>query len=133
MPSLPADVFDATHLASTAHWPAFLATIDLELPGFLILAGALIYLWWTVNRLRRIVRRLEPHLGSPPSPPPTTSALGTRGAEAIDEGVLAAIAAAVVVAIRQPHRIIAIQPDAGTQRAWSAEGRRELYHSHKIR
>ena len=44
-----------------------------------------------------------------------------------------AIAAAVVVALRQPHRIISVQPDACTQHAWSAEGRRELYHSHRIR
>ena len=32
-----------------------------------------------------------------------------------------------------PQRIIAIQPDTSAQRAWSAEGRRELYHSHRIR
>jgi hypothetical protein len=35
--------------------------------------------------------------------------------------------------VRQPHRIVAIQPDAAAQRAWSAEGRRELYHSHRVR
>jgi hypothetical protein len=35
--------------------------------------------------------------------------------------------------VREPHRIIAIQPNSGAQLAWSAEGRRELYHSHKIR
>jgi hypothetical protein len=47
--------------------------------------------------------------------------------------VLTAIAAAVAMVVRQPHRIVAIQPDAAAQRAWSAEGRRELYHSHRVR
>ena len=51
----------------------------------------------------------------------------------LDEGVLTAIAAAIAMVIRQPHRIVAIQADAAAQRAWSAEGRREIYHSHKIR
>jgi hypothetical protein len=51
----------------------------------------------------------------------------------LDVGVLAAIAAAVAVVVRQPHRIIAVQSDSGAQRAWSAEGRREIYHSHRVR
>jgi hypothetical protein len=53
--------------------------------------------------------------------------------EVIDAGILAAIAAAVAVVVRHPHHIIAVQPDAGAQHAWSAEGRREIYHSHRVR
>jgi hypothetical protein len=99
----------------------------------LLLLGALVYLWLTVNRLGRAVRLLEqralpPAPGKPapaePVPPPEP---------ALDAGVLAAIAAAVATMVRRPHRIIAVQPESEAQHAWSAEGRREIYHSHRVR
>jgi hypothetical protein len=103
----------------------------------LVLAGLLVHLWLTVRGLHQTVRRLEEQLDSaPPSPAapvPAPSVRPTPEPEVMDEGVLTAIAAAVAVVVRQPHRIIAIQPDTSAQRAWSAEGRRELYHSHRIR
>ena len=111
--------------------------------AILVLAGVLVFLWSTINRLCRTVRRLEESIAQaplsrapqalPPTPAPAPSLLKTPEPEAIDEGVLTAIAAAVALMVRQPHRIVAIQPDAGAQLAWSAEGRRELYHSHRIR
>ncbi len=107
----------------------------------LALAGVVVHLWLAVGRLRRAVRRIEER-SAPPAPPPRTSSsaapagirpdVATPGA-GVDEGILAAIAAAVCAVVRQPHHIVAIQPDAGAQHAWSAEGRRELYHSHKVR
>jgi uncharacterized membrane protein len=74
-----------------------------------------------------------PALALSTAPAPAPAVPCAPEPEGIDEGVLAAIAAAISTVIRQPHRIVAIQPDAGAQLAWSAEGRRELYHSHKIR
>ena len=116
--------------------------------AILALAGVLIHLWLTVNRLHRTVRRLQDEVESPPIPPPAPrvpapapspapapapAIVKAPEPAAFDEGVLTAIAAAVAMVVRQPHRIVAIQPDAAAQRAWSAEGRREIYHSHKIR
>jgi hypothetical protein len=124
--------------------------------AILALAGLLVHLWMTVNRLQRTVRRLQDELESPPIPPPVSRAatpapvpapapvsapapapapaiVKAPEPEAFDEGVLTAIAAAVAMVIHQPHRLVAIQADASAQRAWSAEGRREIYHSHKIR
>jgi hypothetical protein len=96
--------------------------------GLLILLGALTYLWLVVNRLSRTVRLLgQRPLPSGPARPETTAA------EVLDEGVVAAIAAAVAVVIKVPHRIVAVHPDSGAQHAWSAEGRREIYLSHKVR
>lgn len=99
--------------------------------GMLIMLGALGYLWLMVIRLSRTVRILEQRALAPapanPAPPVTSAA------DALDEGVVAAIAAAVALVIRVPHRIVAVHPDYGAQHAWSAEGRREIYHSHKIR
>jgi hypothetical protein len=63
----------------------------------------------------------------------TAAAVPPVTPKAIEAGVIAAIAAAIAVVVRQPHRIIAVQTDSGAQRAWSAEGRREIYHSHRVR
>jgi hypothetical protein len=118
--------------------------------GFLVLTGLLIYLWLTVHQMREAMRVLErrlesPAFAKPPLPSPTSPAPVPVSVEAtpavrvppasdeIDEGVLTAIAAAVATVFKQPYRIIAIQSDASAQIAWSSEGRRELYHSHRIR
>ncbi len=101
--------------------------IHYQIAGLLLVLGALAYLWLAVSRLGRVVRSLEQRL-APPAP-----AQAAPGAPAIDEGVVAAIAAAVAVVIRGRHRIIAVQPESSAQRAWSAEGRREIYLSHRVR
>ena len=99
--------------------------------GMLILLGALGYLWLMVNRLSGTVRILEQRARPPVPTKPTPSVMSA--ADALDEGIVAAIAAAVAVVIRVPHRIVAVHPDYGAQHAWSAEGRREIYLSHKVR
>ena len=108
--------------------------MNLQTVVTVLLLGALVYLWLTVNRLREAVRVLEQRALPPapviPSPAAPAPAMPAPPAEkTLDVGVLAAIAAAV----GQPHRIIAVQSDSGAQRAWSAEGRREIYHSHRVR
>jgi Na+-transporting methylmalonyl-CoA/oxaloacetate decarboxylase gamma subunit len=105
--------------------------MNYQTVGMLILLGALAYLWLVVNRLSRTVQTLGQRV-SPPAPTPAAPPM-TSAAETPDEGVIAAIAAAVAIVLRAPHRIVAVQPDSGAQHAWSAEGRREIYLSHKIR
>jgi hypothetical protein len=107
--------------------------MNYQAVGLLIMLGALVYLWLTVNRLSRTLRLLEQRAAHPVPVPPAPSALATPPADAIEEGVVAAIAAAVALVVRRPHRIVAVHPDAEAQHAWSAEGRREIYHSHKVR
>jgi hypothetical protein len=99
--------------------------------GMLFLLGALlVYLWLAVQRLAQALHALEQRIAPPaaaqPAPAPSAPA-------AISEDIVAAIAAAVAVTIRRPHHIIAIHPDPNVQRAWSSEGRREIYRSHRIR
>jgi hypothetical protein len=106
--------------------------MNLQTVGTLLLLGALVYLWLTVNRLSQAVRLLEQRVLPPAPAKPAPAAPAPLAETVIDAGILAAIAAAVAV-VRQPHRIIAVQPDSGAQRAWSAEGRREIYHSHRVR
>lgn len=112
--------------------------MNFQTVGMLILLGVLVYLWLVVHRLGRTVHQLErrplPSVSTPPAPAvPNTPAAPTPVAEAADAGVIAAIAAAVAVVVRRPYRIVTIQPDTGAQLAWSAEGRRAIYLSHRIR
>jgi hypothetical protein len=107
--------------------------MNLQTVGTLLLLGALVYLWLTVNRLSQAVRLLEQRVLPPAPAKPAPAAPVPLAEKVIDAGILAAIAAAVAVVVRQPHRIIAVQADSGAQRAWSAEGRREIYHSHRVR
>jgi hypothetical protein len=141
MHPIPAAPLGLASSASLFHLPAAFSAVDPEMPGLLVLAGflaltgLLIYLWLTVRQLRAAVRLLEGRLESP-APAPVQAPAAARVSpepEMIDEGVLTAIAAAVATIFKQPHRIVAVQPDAGAQLAWSSEGRRELYHSHRIR
>jgi len=101
--------------------------MNFQTVGMLILVGALIYLGWTVSRLSRTLRALEQRAAAsrPASVPPP--------AGAVEPAVVAAIAAAVALVVKRRHRIVAVHPDAEAQHAWSAEGRREIYHSHKVR
>ena len=99
----------------------------------LLLLGALVYLWLTVQRLTRAVESLEQRVARAALPRSAPSPSAPVVAAEIGADIVAAIAAAVAVTIRRPHHIVAIHPDANVQHAWSAEGRREIYRSHRIR
>jgi Na+-transporting methylmalonyl-CoA/oxaloacetate decarboxylase gamma subunit len=101
--------------------------MNIQAVGMFILLGALIYLWWTVSRLNRALRLLE-RRAAPPGPAAVPPPAG-----AVEPTVVAAIAAAVALVVKGRHRIVAVHPDAEAQHAWSAEGRRDIYHSHKVR
>ncbi len=99
-----------------------------QIAGLLLVLGALVYLGLAVSRLGRAVRALEERAAVPAGRPAAAAP-----APGIDGGVVAAIAAAVAVVIRCRHRIIAVQPESSAQHAWSIEGRREIYLSHRVR
>ena len=100
---------------------------------------------WAASVLSLEERTARPAVPSTPAAPALTMASPAAASPAlapvapvqapagIEPGVLAALAAAVAVVVRRSHRIVAVQADGGAQRAWSAEGRREIYHSHRVR
>lgn len=56
------------------------------------------------------------------------------GVECVPPEVVAVIAAAVHATVRQPHRIVRINPPHSPWlQAWSAEGRRQIFQSHSVR
>jgi hypothetical protein len=59
----------------------------------------------------------------------TAAAMEDTGEEA---RVVAVVSAAVYVTLGTHHKIISIRP-SGDRQAWSAEGRRSIFQSHRIR
>lgn len=122
-------------LAESSGMDAFLRSLSYQVAGMLIVMGALGLLSLSVSLLSRVLRAL-PKPTTPVAPLAVGApapAASTLRPESVDEGIIAAIAAAVAVTIGRPHRVITIRSDAGAQLAWSAEGRRAIYQSHKIR
>ncbi|MBC2592998.1 OadG family protein [Ruficoccus amylovorans] len=62
---------------------------------------------------------------------PAPAAAAPAASEGISPEVVAVIAAAVHTTLEHPHRILSIRPSA--DRYWAAEGRREIFRSHKVR
>jgi hypothetical protein len=129
----------ATPLSETA--PATSSAISIQAALLIIVFGALIFLVNSLAALRARVDELEQRktlpavsTAAPQSPPASSSALvpASPAAEAIPTDTLAVIAAAIHVTLQGQARIIAITPQ-GEDRAWPLEGRRQIFHSHKVR
>jgi Na+-transporting methylmalonyl-CoA/oxaloacetate decarboxylase gamma subunit len=61
---------------------------------------------------------------------PTTIMSG----EGVPPEIRAVIAAAVLVTLKSPHRILQVEPAQNLQlHAWSVEGRRQIFQSHTFR
>jgi hypothetical protein len=76
-------------------------------------------------------RALEPRLGGGSRALP---AAVQSSAQDVPPEIRAAIAAAVVFAVKTPHRILTVtQTHDPRLSAWSVEGRRQIFHSHTVR
>jgi Na+-transporting methylmalonyl-CoA/oxaloacetate decarboxylase gamma subunit len=111
----------------TAHSP-LLKNLGYQIVGLLIVIFALGMLCVATALLGRIATLLSRPAAAEEEVPPAPAAIPET-----DETVIAAIAAAVAHVIRHPHHIIAVKLDPRVQQAWSSEGRRAIYQSHKIR
>ncbi len=109
--------------AEAAGRPPFLENLSYQFAGMAVVLLALGMICTAVALLGRMLQAA----GRRPAPAPTAAPA------ALDERVVAAIAAAVAHVVRQPHRVVAVRPDTDVQHAWSAEGRRAIYQSHKVR
>ena len=107
--------------------PGFAQNLQYQLTGFLVVVftlGALALIVWLLGKF--FVRAGEAKAKPEPQPAANTE-------EEIPGPVLAAISAAVAVALEGRHFVIYdVTAASGTGR-WSAEGRRAIYRSHKLR
>lgn len=69
-----------------------------------------------------------------PVAPADSAEVGASGTEEISRELRAVISAAVYVSLKGSYRILEINPATSVQtQAWSMEGRRQIFQSHRVR
>ena len=108
--------------------PGWAQNVQYQLTGFLVVIFTLgmlgLFVW--------ILGKFFARAGSPqqqPAPAPDKAQTG----EEIPGTVLAAISASVSVTLQGRHFLLYDVSAAGGTGRWSAEGRRAIYRSHKLR
>ena len=108
--------------------PGWAQNLQYQLTGFLVVIftlGALgLFVW--------ILGKFFTRAGSP-EPKPETPPAEAQKDEEIPGTILAAISAAVSVTLQGKRFVIYDVSTAGGTGRWSAEGRRAIYRSHKLR
>lgn len=129
---------------------AALADISIQTALLVVLAGALLFIAKAFVTLRARIEALErrpqpndaatPALAAPapatlaalPKTPAAAPATTPGPADAMPAEVFAVIAAAVHATLKGRVRIVGITSQMD-DRGWSLEGRRQIFHSHKVR
>lgn len=110
--------------------PGFLENLSYQAAGLAVVLVSLTALSIIIAFFGRLLNRPHP---SPATARPrhTTGSATTE----IPPETLAVIAAAVAVSIEHPHRIVQVRGPRESLwlQAWSVEGRRQIFQSHRIR
>ena len=127
--SLPAPV-----LAAIGGHPGLWEDLRYQTVGLVVVLGALAAIWLVLEVVGAGFRRLE-RARAPVRVDPAARPPAAADEAAIPPEVVAVIAAAIHASVDTPHRIVAVQlADQGAgHTAWSVEGRREIYRSHRVR
>ncbi len=129
----------ATPLLGLVAESAPASPISVPTALLIILGIALIFVAKSVSTLRARVEALEarPAVAPAPAAPVARAAVPqTAASDAPPPEILAVIAAAVHVALEGRGRVIGVRPVSavpGAEVMWSLEGRRQIFHSHKVR
>ena len=108
--------------------------VSYQLVGFFIVLITLIGLWIALEIIGSIFRSMEKRRATEAASVPIEDLV----VAAPDSEMYAVVAAAIDTFIGQPHQIVSISSDSGagsksTQTAWSSEGRKDIYRSHRFR
>jgi len=126
--SYPQLLADAASTGSQTSAPISLQTVLL-----IIIAGALLYLAKNLAKLNNRVTSVEAVHEAATRAPFASQRLAAPAPSAVEPEVVAAISAAIHTTLRAHHRIISIGEINAHHQAWSAEGRRQVFSSHKVR
>jgi Na+-transporting methylmalonyl-CoA/oxaloacetate decarboxylase gamma subunit len=108
--------------------------VSYQLVGFFIVLITLIGLWIALEIIGSIFRSMEKRRATEAAAVPIEELV----VAAPDSEMYAVVAAAIDTFIGQPHQIVSISSDSGegsksTRTAWSSEGRKDIYRSHRFR
>jgi Na+-transporting methylmalonyl-CoA/oxaloacetate decarboxylase gamma subunit len=125
-------------LAFLPEYPTVLETLGYQAVGLVVVFTALGLIWLLLEAMSAWFRRLAAHrVKSTPAPAAPAAApseaLAKEGPTQSEPPVAVIIAAAVHTVMRgRRHRIVSITT-APEHQAWSVEGRRHIFSSHKVR
>lgn len=116
--------------------PTLQETAIFTVGGFLLVMAVLAILATITFCLGKVFVRFTPKPENVhPKAVKNTAPIVAAAPEPVEEmptEKIAAIAAAVAVVVRDPHRIVSIRP-SGRSGHWSAEGRRQIFQSHRVK
>lgn len=125
--------------ATMPAYPSFLENLRFQTVGFIIVLAALGLLTLVLISIGWLFKKWEGRKAASAAGATPEKSLALRQEEDTHE-LLAVIAAAVYSAIGESHRIVSIRPVINGKiigelylQAWSMEGRRQHFASHKIR
>lgn len=125
--------------AGLSAYPSFLENLRFQTVGFIIVLVSLGLLTLVLISIGGLFKKWEAQKAASAAGITPEQSLALRQAEDPRE-LLAVIAAAVYSAIGESHRIVSIRPVINGRiigelylQAWSMEGRRQHFASHKIR
>ncbi len=114
------------HLSQLPAQPSLSELLEFQATGLVVVVGALALLWFLLELTGAFFRRRT----ALPASVPVESAVPD---DSINQGVVAAIAAAVHVTLQgRPHQITEIRATDANP-TWAAEGRRDHFSSHRVR
>ena len=125
-------------LAEITNQPGFWEQLGFQAAGILVVMLALATLWITVTSIGRVftagasAARKQAARAVPATAATTPESAAQPADGQVPAETIAVIAAAVAIACERPVRIVTVAPTEES-RAWSAEGRREHVHSHRVR
>lgn len=117
---------------SVAESAASLGPIDLKTALLITLVVVTAVLIAVTRKLTRLHRRIEVLETTAPFPAKNTDPTTTKNG-AIPPETVAAISAAIHTTLRGRHRILSVGEINVQRQAWSLEGRRQVFSSHKVR
>lgn len=102
-------------------------SVDMRTALLFVVLVVLVFCIKVVSEMRFRMQRLEAHIAEPPAQAQRETP------DDIPPEIVAAITAAIVATVGTSHRIIAVAPLTHDNMAWSMEGRRQVFQSHKLR
>lgn len=105
--------------------------ISVQTALLIVIAAALVFLAILHSKLHRRINKVEADSETSSRAPFAQNANATT--DAIPPEVVAAISAAVHTTLGSNHRILALGQPCPHRQAWSLEGRRQVFDSHRVR
>ena len=114
-----------TTLAALSASPDSSSSVDVRTALLFAILVAMVFCIKIVAEMRQRLLALEAKIEEAPAAAEESSTLTPE--------IVAVISAAIITTVGSNHRIVSVAPIGQEKLAWSLEGRRQVFQSHKLR